>query len=134
MSTRTTHNSEASLFYITFTCYQWLPLFELCNAYDLAYKWFDFLKEKYIIKTIAYTIMPNHVHCILFFPNEDYNLNKIVSNGKRFMAYEIIKVRGKRAKRNTFTIERRIRPAGGFLLRLVRWQGTPAYCLIYILR
>lgn len=35
--------------------------------------------------------MPNHVHCILFFPNEHYNVNTIVSNGKRFMAYEIIK-------------------------------------------
>ena len=35
--------------------------------------------------------MPNHVHCILFFPVEDYNLNKIVSNGKRFIAYELIK-------------------------------------------
>lgn len=91
MSTRTTHSSEATLHYITFTCYQWLPLFELCNAYELVYKWFDFLKERYSIKTTAYTIMPNHVHCILFFPNTDYNLNKIVSNGKRFIAYEIIK-------------------------------------------
>ncbi len=91
MSTRTTHSSEAALHYITFTCYQWLPLFELCNAYELVYKWFDFLKERYSIKTTAYTIMPNHVHCILFFPNADYNLNKIVSNGKRFIAYEIIK-------------------------------------------
>ena len=35
--------------------------------------------------------MPNHVHCVLFFPNEDYVLNKIVGNGKRFMAYELIK-------------------------------------------
>lgn len=35
--------------------------------------------------------MPNHVHCILFFPNKDYDLNKIVGNGKRFMAYELIK-------------------------------------------
>ncbi|MDB5247461.1 MAG: hypothetical protein JWQ40_1855, partial [Segetibacter sp.] len=33
----------------------------------------------------------NHVHCILFFPNEDYDLNKTVGNGKRFMAYELIK-------------------------------------------
>jgi len=91
MSTRTTHDSEASLFYITFTCYQWLPLFQLCNGYDCVYKWFDYLKDKYNIKTTAYTIMPNHVHCILFFPVEDYNLNKIVSNGKRFIAYELIK-------------------------------------------
>ncbi len=35
--------------------------------------------------------MPNHVHCVLFFPDEHYNLNKIISNGKRFMAYDIIK-------------------------------------------
>ena len=35
--------------------------------------------------------MPNHVHCILFFPTDDFDLNKIVGNGKRFMAYEIIK-------------------------------------------
>ena len=34
--------------------------------------------------------MPNHVHCILFFPTDQYNLNTLVSNGKRFMAYEII--------------------------------------------
>jgi hypothetical protein len=35
--------------------------------------------------------MLNHIHCILFFPGEDYDLNKIVGNGKRFMAYELIK-------------------------------------------
>ena len=91
MSTRTSHNSEAPLFYITFTCHRWLPLFELCNGYDVVYKWFEYLKEKYAIKTTAYTIMPNHVHCILFFPTEDDDLNKMVGNGKRFMAYELIK-------------------------------------------
>ena len=91
MSTRTSHTSEAPLFYITFTCYQWLPLFELCDGYDLVYKWFDYLKGKHQIKTTAYTIMPNHVHCILFFPTDDINLNVLVSNGKRFVTYEIIK-------------------------------------------
>jgi REP element-mobilizing transposase RayT len=35
--------------------------------------------------------MPNHVHCILFFPADDFNMNIIVSNGKRFITYEIIK-------------------------------------------
>lgn len=91
MSTRTSHNSEATLFYITFTCYQWLPLFQLCNGYDLVYKWFEYLKEKYAIKTTAYTIMPNHVQYMLFFPGDNYDSNKIVGNGKRFIAYELIK-------------------------------------------
>jgi len=90
MSTRTTHSNQPALYYITFTCHQWLPLFELCNGYDVVYNWFNYLKEKHSIKSTAYVIMPNHVHCILFFPNDNYDLNKIVANGKRFMAYEII--------------------------------------------
>ena len=91
MSTRTTHSSQPALYYITFTCHRWLPLFEMTNSYDLVYNWFEIMKAKYGIKTTAYTIMPNHVHCILFFPTENYDLNKIVGNGKRFMAYEIVK-------------------------------------------
>jgi len=38
-----------------------------------------------------YVIMPNHLHCILFFPTQGFSLNKIVSNAKRFMAYELIR-------------------------------------------
>ena len=34
--------------------------------------------------------MPNHVHTIIHFPEPGYNLNKIMSNAKRFMAYEIV--------------------------------------------
>ena len=34
--------------------------------------------------------MPNHLHCILHFPLADFDLNKIIGNAKRFMAYEII--------------------------------------------
>ena len=91
MTTRTTLSSQPALYYITFTCHRWLPLFEITNSYDLVYNWFEVIKTKYGIKTTAYTFMPNHVHCILFFPTEKYDLNKIVGNGKRFMAYEIVK-------------------------------------------
>jgi hypothetical protein len=35
--------------------------------------------------------MPNHFHAILCFREEKFDLNKVVSNGKRFIAYEIIK-------------------------------------------
>jgi REP element-mobilizing transposase RayT len=55
------------------------------------YKWFNYLRNKHNIKTTAYEIMPDHLHCILFFPTNDFSLNKIISNAKRFMAYEIIK-------------------------------------------
>ena len=85
MPTRTTQNSDAS------SCFNWLPLFQLTNAYDVVYKWLNYLKEKHNIQTTAYVIIPNHLHCILFFPTPNFSLNKIISNAKRFMAYEIIK-------------------------------------------
>src|SRR5436190_24046356 len=89
MSTRTIHTAS-SLYFITFTCFEWLHLFQLTNSYDIVYKCFNHLKEKRNIKTTAYVIMPNHLHCILFFPSPNFSLNKIIDNAKRFMAYEII--------------------------------------------
>ncbi len=88
---RTTHSNQASLYYITFTCFNWLPLFQLTNAYDFVYKWFEYLKAEKNIKITAYVITPNHLHCILVFPTHDFSLNKIISNAKRFIAYKIIK-------------------------------------------
>jgi REP element-mobilizing transposase RayT len=66
-----------------------MHLFGLTNSYDLVYSWFDILKKDKI-EVVGYVIMPNHVHCILYFPEAGFNLNKILSNGKRFMAYEIV--------------------------------------------
>ena len=91
MSSHVSHSNEYAFYFITFTCYQWLHLFKLTNSYDVVYKWFDYIKGAYSIKTTAYVIMPNHVHCILFFPSSNYDLNKLVSNGKRFIAYDIVK-------------------------------------------
>lgn len=34
--------------------------------------------------------MPNHFHSIIAFRNTGRSINKIIGNGKRFMAYEII--------------------------------------------
>jgi REP element-mobilizing transposase RayT len=67
-----------------------MPLFEITNSYDLVYNWFAVLKEKYNADVVAYVIMPNHLHAVLHFYNENFDLNNIISNGKRFMAYEVI--------------------------------------------
>ena len=90
MSVRVQHGNEPTLYYVTFTCHNWLPLFSITNGFDLIYNWFDYLKNNFSIKVTAYIIMPNHVHVILFFSNTNYNLNTIISNAKRFVAYELI--------------------------------------------
>ena len=34
--------------------------------------------------------MPNHLHVLIAFSNTGNNINKIIGNGKRFMAYDIV--------------------------------------------
>ena len=81
---------KEGVYFITFTCTNWLPLFHLLGGYDIVYKWFDYLKGQghYII---GYVIMPNHVHAIIAFTNTSKSINTIVANGKRFAAYDMVK-------------------------------------------
>ena len=51
---------------------------------------FDYLKSKnHFVK--GYVIMPNHLPVLIEFSNSTKSINTIVSNGKRFIAYEIVK-------------------------------------------
>jgi REP element-mobilizing transposase RayT len=91
MSVRREITEYDGLYFITFTCCRWIKLFEITQGYDVVYNWFDYLKSKghYIS---GYVIMPNHVHALIAFRNtQGQSINSIVGNGKRFMAYEIVK-------------------------------------------
>ena len=89
MSVKSKIPYSEGIFFITITCYQWLPLIEITNGYGLVYKWFDFLKEQghYIV---GYQIMPNHIHALIAFRNSGQDINKIIGNGKRFIAYGLV--------------------------------------------
>jgi REP element-mobilizing transposase RayT len=78
------------IFFITFTCADWLPLFQLTNGYDAIYNWFDYLKKQghYIA---GYVIMPNHIHALIAFRNSDKLITTVIANGKRFIAYDLVK-------------------------------------------
>jgi REP element-mobilizing transposase RayT len=89
MAVKFKHGDSYAMYFCTFTCYNWLPLFEITNAYNLIYKWFNELKKNNY-EIIAYVVMPNHFHAILCFPQIGYDLNKIIGNGKRLIAYEMI--------------------------------------------
>ncbi|GAC1382919.1 MAG: hypothetical protein NVSMB45_09620 [Ginsengibacter sp.] len=90
MAVRTPIENTEGLYFITFTCQHWLPLFQITVGYDTVYKWFDHLSTKgHYVK--GYVIMPNHLHVIINFAASEKSINTIVSNGKRFIAYEIVK-------------------------------------------
>ena len=75
------------IYFITITCFKWLPLFNIAGSYDAVYKWFQYLKANNHFIT-GYVIMPNHLHVLIAFSNTGNNINKII--GKRFMAYDIV--------------------------------------------
>jgi hypothetical protein len=89
MPVRRKIDNNSGIYFITFTCLDWLPIFEICKGYNSVYKWFDVLKNKahYIV---GYTIMPNHLHAIIAFRNTGKSINSIIANGKRFIAYELV--------------------------------------------
>jgi REP element-mobilizing transposase RayT len=89
MPTHRTIPYNHGVFSITFTCAGWLPLIEIVSGYDLVYNWFDVLKAQGH-KIIGYVIMPNHVHAMIAFVQNDTSINTIIGNGKRFMAYAIL--------------------------------------------
>ena len=94
---------EPTTYFVTFTCYKWLPLFELANSYKSVYNWFEIIKSKGA-EVLGYVIMPNHVHCLIHIGSNSINLNTLVSNGKRFMAYEIVKVLKENNRKDIITI------------------------------
>jgi REP element-mobilizing transposase RayT len=91
MPVRFQHDQQShSIYFVTFTCYKWLSLFQETNAHDAVYKWFDNLSNNNIHVT-GYVIMPNHVHALIYFSRMPKSLNTVIGNAKRFLAYEIIK-------------------------------------------
>jgi hypothetical protein len=90
MSTHIKHEN-GEIYFLTFTCFKWLPLIQESNSYHSFNHFFGHLKE-IMVPLLGYVIMPNHFHGLLFVPQESRKpLDKIVSGGKRFLAYEIVK-------------------------------------------
>jgi REP element-mobilizing transposase RayT len=80
--------NKAGIYFITFTCHNWIPLIEKTNSYDVLYNFFEVLQQKGN-SICGYVIMPNHVHFLMHYKVQQ-SLNTIIGNGKRFAAYELV--------------------------------------------
>ena len=76
MAVKYKHSEDFTTYFVTFTCYNWLSLFEITNSYDIVYNWFNILKLDEI-DIVGYVIMPNHVHTIIHVTAPGYNFNKL---------------------------------------------------------
>lgn len=90
MATHTKHTEVGAIYFITFTCFEWLPLFEKTSLYEYFNKWFDYLVKNHA-SLLGYVIMPNHFHGLVYLSDAcGISLNRLVGNGKRFLAYEVV--------------------------------------------
>ncbi len=97
MSLHTAHTENSEVYFCTVTCYKWLPLIKESKAYASVYRWFKHLKNDGRL-VVGYVIMPNHFHVLLFPTHTGTSLNKLVGDGKRFMAYDIVNSLKKQGK------------------------------------
>jgi len=70
-------------------CFNKIELFKITNANDIVENWCCLLQEKYNCIVINYNLHPAILD-IYFLADQKSPVKKIISNGKRFMAYEII--------------------------------------------
>ena len=73
------------IYFITFTCHNWLPLIDMADAYQDVYKFFDTIKKDGN-DIVGYVIMPNHLHFLINYANTSKKLNMIIGTGKRFFS------------------------------------------------
>jgi len=90
MVTHKKHVEKNCIYYCTFTCQDWLPLFEITDFYENIFDWFRLLVRQNC-KITAFVVMPNHLHFMMYVPDTASDINTLVSNGKRFLAYAIVK-------------------------------------------
>jgi len=92
MSTREHLFRPDRIYFITFTVYKWQSIFISSKYISLFFKWFDYQKQNYGNKIHGYVIMPNHFHGLIFISKNSPDISKLIQNGKRFLAYQIIQL------------------------------------------
>ncbi|MEN8250474.1 MAG: transposase [Bacteroidota bacterium] len=82
---------DSTCFFVTTTCNGFKHLFLDERYYTVLKKSLLFLNEKYKVELLAYVLMPNHVHLVLNFIEENH-LSAYMRDFKKYTAYRIRKL------------------------------------------
>jgi putative transposase len=74
---------------VTTTCFKWLRVLDSAAACAIITESINFLLEKYRCCMLGYVIMPNHVHFILYFPEQ----NRLSDFMRDFKKYTSVKLK-----------------------------------------
>jgi putative transposase len=83
--------TDYSCFFVTTTCHKWLNLFQSAKYFSLLYDSLKFVNKKYKVSIVAYVFMPNHIHLILYFHEENF-LSAYMRDFKKYTSTHIRKL------------------------------------------
>jgi len=75
-------------FFVTTTCKDWLNLFIVDKYYEIICESISFVNIKFKASILAYVIMPNHLHIVVYFGIKN-NLSDYMRDFKKFTSGEI---------------------------------------------
>ncbi len=84
-----TRLKEYSLFFVTTTCHEFLPLIESKEMKDMLMENLNFYNKKYDAEIVSYALMPEHIHLMIYFRNENLLID-YMRDFKRFTSKKII--------------------------------------------
>ena len=81
---------DASVYYVTFSIVEWLPVFVSEAASQIVTNSLNFCHEKKGLRTNAFVIMPTHLHAILFHRDFDpAALAKVLTDFRKFTGRQL---------------------------------------------
>jgi len=88
---RNIYEKFGKVFYVTTSVVGLRPVFNQEKCYDILISSLKFLKKKYNFKLIAYVLMPNHIHLIIYF-EEQPRISEVMRDFKKFTCFKIRKL------------------------------------------
>jgi putative transposase len=83
-------NFPGCCYFVTNTLRKYIPLFKDPEVIKIAIDSLNFLRNKYGFKILAYCLLPEHLHLIIYNDGA-LDISKIMSDFKRFSSKEIFK-------------------------------------------
>ena len=79
---------DKNIFFITTTCYRWYKLLVVGQALEIVASSIVFCCKKYEADILAYVLMPNHIHLIIYF-KEANNRIDFMRDFKKFTSIKV---------------------------------------------
>lgn len=84
------HHQPGDIHFVTFVTNIRRPIFKDEDCCRILLEEFDFYRQKYGLKIYGYVILPDHVHCLIYFEDENLTISKIIQGIKGASARRII--------------------------------------------